>query len=270
MMTRAILSWAGCALAVCLSLTQRLPAQLPVTVPPPSARVCDQAASVVAKGRIDYGAFHTLLACETVGANAFAAGIPKLANLSDTAKLDDFMTVADNWSDATILSAATTLANNASATAQARVFAVRHLITRLQPSYQFTYAGLAMGTDTTTLEDGSQKITNGCRGTMTSARWGTIPAAPLPANYETQIRATLSALAASYTAPAPVRNAAGCVLPPEDLTKGSACHDRRVARTPRLTSGAFPIRQRARAVVARSLRVGRTRDRRREGPSRPR
>jgi hypothetical protein len=121
MMTRAILSWAGCALALCLSLTQRLPAQLPVTVPPPSARVCDQAASVVAKGRIDYGAFHTVLACETVGANAFAAGIPKLANLSDTAKLDDFMTVADNWSDATIVSAATTLANNASASAQARV-----------------------------------------------------------------------------------------------------------------------------------------------------
>lgn len=211
-MTRAILSMAGCGLALCLSLALRLPAQ-PVTKPF-AATDCDRAASVVARGRVDYSALYTVAYCGPVGANALAAGIPKLANEADTAKLADFMTAADAWSDAAILAAATQLANNASAKVQARVFAVRHLITHLQPFHVFNYAGLAIGTDTTTLADGTQQWSTGCMGVMSSARWGAIPGSPLPANYEAQIRTTLAALAASQSAPAPVRNAARCVEPP--------------------------------------------------------
>lgn len=210
-MMRAILSCAGCALALCLGLAAPLPAQ-PVTAPL-SARDCDRAASVVSRGRVDYGALHTVTFCGTVGANALAAGIPKLAAETDTAKLDDYMTTADNWADAGILNAAIQLANNASATPQARVYAVRHLITRLQPLHLFTYAGLAMSTDTTTLADGTRVWSNGCMGSIGSERSGTIVGSPLPADYEARIRATLATLAASQSAPAALRNAARCVEP---------------------------------------------------------
>ena len=205
---------AGIGLAISLSLAQRLPAQ---HTEPVSSKDCERAASVVAMGNVsnsNLGAFLTLTGCGTVGANAFANGIAKLATETDTAKLEIYMTAADNWTDAAILTAATQLATKTSATPQARVYAVRHLITRLQPLSQFTYAGLAMGTDTTTLADGTKRWTYGCMGSMTSARWGRIPGSSLPAHYDDQIRSTLATLASTTSTPAPVRNAAKCLQTP--------------------------------------------------------
>lgn len=199
------------ALLFAATATRRLPAQaLP-------QKDCDKAATVVRTGRVSADKMWALLnitACGTFGANAIATGIAKTATETDTARLEDFMGAADNWRDASIFSAATQLANKTSATAQSRVYAIRHLITLLQPLHRFTYADLAANNTPTTGSDGSQEWPGGCRGYMGSEPRGSLTGTPLPASYASQIRATLTALSTSQTAPVAVRNAARCLLTP--------------------------------------------------------
>jgi hypothetical protein len=119
------------------------------------------------------------------------------------------MNQVDNWRDASILEAVTRLALNPTASPQARVFAVRHLILLLEPYYMFSYSGMTTGIDTIVRIDGLVEWPlGGCTKQMTTAPRTSINGEPLPADYETRIRATLSALANSPSVPEPVRNAA--------------------------------------------------------------
>lgn len=180
-----------------------------------TASECSAAAKIVSSGNVrtsEEDAFLTLAGCGTVGANAYATGIPKLANVSDTVRLGTFMDAADAWRDAGILAASTQLANNESAKVQARVYAIRHLMTLVQPLCRAGYAGLVVAADTTALPDGSQSWTFGCQTHMVSEPLGYLDGTVLPATYKDQIRATLTALAGSPSTPKQVRAAASCIL----------------------------------------------------------
>jgi hypothetical protein len=177
-----------------------------------TAKECDAAARIVSSGSVNgnqRGAYLTLGGCGAVGANAFATGIATLAGVTDTLRLDDFMNAADNWADASVYDAATHLALNSTATPQARVFAIRHLIGLVSRYRSFGYGGLVAGADTT-LGDGTRQVTEGCEGGFVSEPAGSIVATPLPSNVADQIRATLASLAASQSAPKQVRAAAAC------------------------------------------------------------
>ncbi|HEX6049433.1 MAG TPA: hypothetical protein VFZ21_09190, partial [Gemmatimonadaceae bacterium] len=174
----------------------------------------DAAAKIVASANVKPNQRHaylTLGGCGAVGANAFATGIAKLASVTDTVRLDDFMSAADNWGDASVYNAAAHLANNTSATPQARVFAIRHLIGLVNRYTRFGYGGLVAAADTT-LADGTRMVSTGCEGGFTSAPSGTIVATPLPSNAADQIRATLAGLVANQSAPKQVRAAAACLV----------------------------------------------------------
>lgn len=178
-----------------------------------TAKQCDAAAKIVASGSVNpnqRSAYLTLGGCGAVGANAFATGIPKLATVTDTLKLDDYMSAADNWGDAVVYSAAAHLAMNSSATPQARVFAIRHLIGLVQRRSSFDYGGLIAGADTTVLADGTRQF-SGCEGGFVSEPAGSISATPLPSDVADQIRATLASLVTSQAAPKQVRAAAACL-----------------------------------------------------------
>jgi hypothetical protein len=155
-------------------------------------------------------AYLTLGGCGQVGANAFATGLAKLAAVTDTARLDDFMSAADNWGDASVYNAAKSLAVNSGATPQARVFAIRHLIGLVQRHTRFDYGGLVVGADTTTLADGTRRFSDGCEAGYVSERAGSIVATPLPPHVEDEIRTTLASLAGAQSAPKQVRAAAAC------------------------------------------------------------
>ena len=92
-----------------------------------------------------------------------------------------------------VFDAVTALATDSAATPQVRVFAVRHLILLLQPNFLLTYAGLTRKADTTVT---AQLVTwqeVGCVAQMgVSAPHRSLKGAPLPADYEARIRATLS------------------------------------------------------------------------------
>ena len=179
-----------------------------------TAKECDAAARIVASGSVNANqrsAYLTLSGCGAVGANAFATGIPKLATVTDTLKLDDYMNAADNWGDAAVYDAASHLALNSSATPQARVFAIRHLIGLVQRYTKYGYGGLIVGADTTVLADGTLQVSAGCDAGFVSGRAGSIVATPLPSDVADQIRATLASLVASQSAPKQVRAAAACL-----------------------------------------------------------
>src|SRR5947199_9370644 len=110
-------------------------------------RECQRAAIIIAKGHpaeTDDWAFGALSGCGVVGANAFAAGLAHYTTETNIAALEDFMTSVDSWRDATIFDAVMQLATNSAASPQARVFAVRHLILRLNPQFVYTYGGRAV------------------------------------------------------------------------------------------------------------------------------
>lgn len=177
-----------------------------------TSRECQRAARIVEKGhpaRRVADASALLAICGAVGANAVAAGMATYTQETDTVALDTFMRSADLWRDAAVMDAATQLATDASATPQARVFAVRHLLILTHPYLHYGYSALATGSVTTTESDGTEVTTLGCTpgiGSESADRVGT----PLPADYADRIQATLQGLITSATTPAAVRNAARC------------------------------------------------------------
>ncbi|MBC8086735.1 MAG: hypothetical protein H7Z40_05680 [Phycisphaerae bacterium] len=176
-------------------------------------KACDNAAKIIAKGhpeKKEADAYLTLIACGAVGANAYASGIANIIHDTNTAELNDFMRQVDNWRDSTIMVAVTNLALNAAASPQARVFAVRHLVTLVEPFRNFSYLGLTMGDVSRTEADGSVITTTGCRASMGSEK-ADLTGAPLPANYAVQIRNTIATLVTAPATPTLVRNAARCL-----------------------------------------------------------
>ena len=178
-----------------------------------TAKQCDAAARVVSSGTVranQRDAYFTLRRCGSVGANAFAAGIAKQATVTDTIRLEDFMTAADSWRDESVYSAASHLAVNTSATAQSRVYAIRHLIGLVETRTRYDYGGLVAGTDTT-IADGTREVSVACAGAGGSEPYGSVVVTPLPSDVANQIRTTLASLVASPSAPKQVRAAAACL-----------------------------------------------------------
>lgn len=173
---------------------------------------CDKAARIVAKGhpeKKEQDALATLAGCGVAGASAFAAGIAQYTTETDVPTLAAFMDRVDNWRDSTVMEAVVALATNTAASPQARVFAVRYLITRLQPSLFYSYAGLTAGPTTTINAEGTTLTTTGCRASAISDP-GDLSATPLPADYADRVIQTLTLLINASTTPIEVRNAARC------------------------------------------------------------
>lgn len=207
-MTPSKVTWAlAGGLALVLSGATPLRAQSSV------AAQCEAAAKVIAKGHpatTDDWAFVELRGCGRAGARAFADGLGHYAGERDIDVLRRFMDRVDDWRDASIFDAALAMATNASATPQARVYAVRHLIALLIPQRHFLYDGLAKGLDSVRAPDGGLRFNLACQSIVTAEHSGTLSGDPLPPGYEARIRATLRSIADSPSTPAPVRNASRC------------------------------------------------------------
>ena len=177
------------------------------------ASSCDSAATIVAAGHpseANAWSYSAIRSCRNVGGVAFATGLVRYKTETDIAALEAFMSQLDNWTDAYVFDAVVGLATDTTATAQARVFAVRHLMYVLQPILLYTYAGLTRKADTTQTPDMMTWQEVGCTGNLISAPHGAIRGVPLPVDYQQRIRATLSSLATSSTTPIVVRYAAKC------------------------------------------------------------
>jgi hypothetical protein len=176
---------------------------------------CDQAAAIVAKGRVparDDAAFGTLRRCGAVGGRAVAAGVAHFATETDISALQAFMSQADQWRDESVFRAIAKLATNDAASPQARVFAVRHLLTLLRPDLLYSYAGITRKADTTVTPEMTSVQLVGCAGQIITAPHGSFRGAPLPTDLKAEIQSTLKSLAQSAATPNPVRYAALCAL----------------------------------------------------------
>lgn len=177
---------------------------------------CDSAATVVSNGQprsMPEWALGTLTRCGRGGAKALAVGMSHYGADTDVATLDDYMTQVDNWRDEAVFEAAMKIATNPMASAQARVFAVRHLILLVQPNLLLTYAGMTKKADTTETPTMVIWQETGCVAQMISPPRGELAGSPLPADFETRVRSALATLARAPETPEVVRRASRCLLP---------------------------------------------------------
>lgn len=172
---------------------------------------CMKAVEIVKKGRAEKnegGAWNLIGRCGPAGAKAMAVGMHALRLERNVNVLDHFIWQADNWRDADLMRAAVTLATDRTASAEARVFAVRHLIGLLNGSHRYSFDGLTTGNDSTVTPE--MVVYNwGCSWAGGSAHWN-VTATPLASGYKGEIVAVLSALAKDAQQPKIVRNAARC------------------------------------------------------------
>ena len=127
---------------------------------------------------------------------------------ADVASLDDFSWHAKSWLDSTIFATAHRIAGDPTASAPARVFAIRYLLTLRKPQHVYLYENLiqgAAGTDS----QGQPVALVGCRGMMGSHGHASV-GTPLPSNAASQVSALFAQLRADSTAPEIVRKAAEC------------------------------------------------------------
>ena len=155
-------------------------------------------------------ALSVLQQCGSIGSHAYASGLTAYRVEADTLVMAVFMDALDQWRDATIMSAAVSLASDVSAATQARVYAVRHLTRLVNPYLLFLYGDLVRGTSSASEPSGEMtEISVGCQAVIGSVYPGSV-GEPLLADYRSRIRMTLDAVAADARAPVPVRNAARC------------------------------------------------------------
>jgi hypothetical protein len=174
---------------------------------------CDKAAKIVRKGhpeKKEMWALDQLVACGSAGARSLVAGMPQYATDTDTLVLDSFFSVADNWRDGAIMNAALSLAGNPNASVQARVFAVRHLVTLVDVNVKFLYGDIsATPPVTVSAVDSLTLYSRPCLAAHGDHAPGN-SATPLPANYVAVIKAAMATISSASGTPAPVRNAAAC------------------------------------------------------------
>jgi hypothetical protein len=163
---------------------------------------CRIAVQVVASGRPvanqDW-ALSRLRSCGTDAGRVLAEILPRLANSTDTVRLNRHFSPTREIHDGQIFRVAMTLAADRRASAQARVFALRSLIWSGVPGRILSYADLA----------GDKNGRTSCAGGFTthvSLSAGT----PLPSDYDAQVRNLASRLAADPSEPIEVRRAARC------------------------------------------------------------
>lgn len=175
-------------------------------------RECERAARLVARGHPQKKLADAFLALEACGGAAsgsvLAEGLKTYAVETNVEVLQEFWHFVDAYRDGAVFAAAKEQALDPAATAQARVFAVRHLLVIAHPFKRWDYAGLVRGEVSGTTAD-MDTFSFGCGEGMVSEagdRGGT----PLPADVSGQIDAALAALIASPSTPAAVKNAARC------------------------------------------------------------
>ena len=174
-------------------------------------QLCKKAVKIVEKGRPEKKegwAWNLISRCGPAGAQAMATGMHALRLERDVNVLEEFMWLADNWRDADLMRAAVALASDGTASAETRVFAIRHLIGLLNGSHRYSFDGLTASSDSTVTPE-MVTYTVGCRWASGSAHWN-VTATPLSATYNAEILAVLSALAKDAQQPKIVRNAARC------------------------------------------------------------
>jgi hypothetical protein len=192
---------------------------LPIAVADAQARqasdtTCVAAERVIASGRIpdsNQPASLTLSRCGRTGGAAVARGLVRLRSERDSAAIQRFMTVADGWRDARVMTAAVEVAEDRTATVPSRLFAIRHLLALLKPYHVYEVRELARGADSSF--DARTRIwtyTVGCERGIASAPKGANEGTPLPANARGIIRASLARIEADTESPREIRNAARC------------------------------------------------------------
>ena len=149
----------------------------------------------------------TLYGCERSGAH-MAAAFRTYRDEPSLAAVDRFTHQLNAWRDADVLQAAITVAEDASATVPARVFAVRHLLILLQPYIRYSYESLVAGPGPTANPDGTVTLRARCAVAVASHR-ADRTSTPPPPDYVMRIRAVLRAIATG-NGPQEVRMAAAC------------------------------------------------------------
>jgi hypothetical protein len=173
---------------------------------------CDKAAKTVQNGHPAHkltAALNTLSGCGALGGQTTAAAVQGTRLETDTTALEEFYTIADMWRDASVMQAAINLAQDAGASSQARVYAVRHLLRVVRPRSIFRYGNLVRGNVTTVAADSTIAIRPGCRESSV----GSVPAlvgSQLPPDYRVRIRELLATLASSSSSDIRLQNAAKC------------------------------------------------------------
>lgn len=174
--------------------------------------MCHSPGEVVATARVDAStasSFALNERCGATGGNAIARGLESLRSEKDTLVLSRFMAYADVWRDARVMHTAMEIAESDSSSVPARIFAIRHLLTILNPHRRYQYAGMVRGIDSSSSTPDLVIYRPSCRPAYVSeARQ--VNGENLPADHAARIRAILQRLRADTTVPNPIRNAALC------------------------------------------------------------
>jgi hypothetical protein len=178
----------------------------------PSASECESDAAIVAHGHLakkDLRALLRLSACTAIGATAVAAGFASYSHDTNVSAVDEYTYLMNAWRDSAVFQTATSIAIDTSASHVARVFAVRYLISLIKPNQTYTYAGLTTGDAVTLGRDGAEATKTGCAAQVVTEK-ADLVTTPLPRDFQSRVRATLTAVVNAPSTPRVVRNATRC------------------------------------------------------------
>lgn len=143
-------------------------------------------------------AFSHIRSCGARGAAVLAAQMGAKKAVRDTAELRVLTDPTRNLLDGNIFQAAARIADDAAASQEARVFALRTLVWSLEPRLDLRFDGLVSG--------------NGRCILGAALHISTWEGSPLPGNRRKRVEEVARRLSTSTAASVPVRNAAACAL----------------------------------------------------------
>lgn len=165
---------------------------------------CRRAAQIVATGNpasLSVWAYERIASCGTEGGAALAHAIQRLRQSTEIAALDAISQSARTIRDGEVFAASLDVAADPAASAAARVFALRTLVSTLSPGRILSYEQM-------TRSDAERA----CAGLLPSSHEMFSEGRPLPANPESLARDVALRVARDPSSPAHVVHAARCVL----------------------------------------------------------
>jgi len=194
----------GAALAAVLTIPARARAQQTFTVP----RDCAKVARIVDRGhpaKKQEAAYSALLSCPKESVNVYAVVYQDLRTSTDTAALEWLVTESTGWRDGQLFAAAAATADDPTATAEARTYALVALERFLRPRayHPVLHPSASIRPD----EVGSRTCYYESRSDVGQRDGPT----PLPADAMSQLHALARRLATDPSAPPLVRRTAACM-----------------------------------------------------------
>lgn len=162
---------------------------------------CERAVTIAShdypQRRLDW-ALSTLQSCEGAGADAAAHALLSMRSATDTLSLDAQTDAINGWRDSALFGAGLQLASDRGATKESRVFALRYLLSLVQPGMLASYGDFA------------RKSEHWCMGQAIRTDMLT-EGRPLPIGYVEIIRVFGTRASEDAANPLEVRLAASCL-----------------------------------------------------------